>query len=69
MAATVIEATSKRFKGEQALGCLAIIVGLIGSFVVGNAGNQTVGTVFAAMFLIGIPLYIGARVAAWWHHG
>lgn len=67
MNATVIEATSKRFKGEQVAGCLMFIFGLfISSFA---ALSEGIKNGFAAMSIVGIVLFLGARIGAWWHHG
>lgn len=65
----LIEATSKRYKGLQAIGVVMMCLG-VATCAITAAGRGSGGTV-AGMILSfgGLFLYLGARIAAWWQHG
>jgi hypothetical protein len=60
---TVIEQTSKKWKGFRALGCLSLVLG----FLAIGAWDAPVAGLLLVTF--GLVAYIGGRVGAWWHHG
>lgn len=59
-----IEQTSKRWKSTQLAGGILIAIGIVMMF--NGDGVAAVG-IFAA--LIGIAMYVYARVGAWWQNG
>ena len=65
-----IERTSKHYKGLILIGASSICVGVF-SCVASCNENPTPwwGTVGLWFFMAGVMLYVGARIAAWWHHG
>lgn len=70
MATTVIEATSKPLKSQAAGGCLMAIIGLVVAFTVGStSGNGSWHTIGLIIAIVGMLIYLNARVNTWWHHG
>lgn len=57
-----IEQTSKKWKGLQLAGSLAIALGIVFMF----AGSMGLG---AFLGFIGILAYIYGRAGGWWHNG
>lgn len=66
---TVIEATGKRWKGLQLCSVLVVFLSLIFFVALTRAGEHTTASFVALAFIVGIVLFIYARVMAWWHHG
>lgn len=66
-----IEQTAKRFKAWQLLGGLMTAAGCVTQ--VAAFGSDPVRPEAALsgglLFLAGIAVFLGARAAAWWHHG
>lgn len=61
-----IEQTGKVYKGQQALGVVAIVVGII-MMMAGDSGSGA--NVFGAIVAgIGLIVYFAARLGAWWNH-
>jgi uncharacterized membrane protein HdeD (DUF308 family) len=58
-----IEATAKRWKLMQLLGVLAIMLGVALMF------NEPTRLAAVLLVLIGVPMWVFGRVAAWWFHG
>lgn len=62
MKPTVIEQTGKKYKGLMLLGlvicCVSVVLMVSGDYPVAG----TVGMV------IGLSVYFGARIGAWWNH-
>ncbi|NLF40280.1 zinc-ribbon domain-containing protein [bacterium] len=74
----VIEQTSKRFKGVQALGCGLMLAGFFVPLIIGiimsesrtQSNTAMAGLVVATLLLpVGFVLWIVGRARAWWHHG
>jgi hypothetical protein len=66
----VVELTAKRWKGLQAAGIGALLLGVV--MCVGSvSGEGSAGTVTAATLLMvaGAATVLVARLLAWWHHG
>ncbi len=66
-----VERTSKRWKGQMVAGCLLMFVAIfiiVAPIVAGDLSraNPVVGGGF---FLIGLIVWLGAKVSAWWNHG
>ncbi len=65
-----VEATGKLWKACQALGVLAIIVGVVvliaGAQTKDNEGMVAIG---ALLFILGFIGYVIGRACAWWFHG
>lgn len=57
----LIELTSKRIKAAQFWCVVSFIVGMCMSI----ANNPLGGVIMVVAFLF----FLGARIAAWWHHG
>lgn len=58
---TTIQQTSKGWKAAQLIGVVLMCVAVVG--FVSRAGWA------APLGLLGVVLYAGGRVGAWWHHG
>ena len=56
-----IQQTSKPYKGAEAVGVALLILGLVST-----AWHLAMGAVVA---LVGLTLWISARLGAWWHNG
>jgi hypothetical protein len=56
---TTIEATGKKWKAFQAIGLVLAIVGFVA--ILNEASPATM--------LIGVALFLGSRLGAWWMHG
>ena len=54
--------TAKKYKGAQLAGAALMCVGVVSC--VGKEPGIFVGT-----FTLGLLVYLGARIAAWWNHG
>lgn len=63
---TTTQATAKKFKGQQLIATVLCIAGVITIIGGEAAGTKTIGSL---IFLLGIILFIVARVRSWWHHG
>lgn len=63
----LVEQTSKRFKALQALGVLAIIVGVIWLIVAVQTESETGWP--GLLLILGVPAWISGRVLGWWFHG
>jgi hypothetical protein len=65
------QATSKKFKAQQLLSALMIIVGFVWLMTLGSqtspSGAQ--GVIPVLLLLSGLIWFLVARVRAWWHHG
>ena len=55
--------TAKSLKAAQAIGAILIALSLLGLMT-----NSNHAYILLA-FILGVALYIGARLAAWWYHG
>ena len=67
------ERTSKHWKGLQLLGVALVIFGVISVFIAPSFtpqdGSFSIMAVMPGLsFLIGMGIYIYARIMAWWHH-
>ena len=62
-----IQKTSKKWKGLQLVGMLAICVGIFGCFT-GVAQDEPSLTCSAISWTIGVPALIIGRFGAWWNH-
>jgi hypothetical protein len=62
---TTTQTTSKRFKGQMAVGLTLCIVAAVMWF----ARVPAQSLLPAILFLLGGGLYLSARVRGWWHHG
>ena len=62
---TTIEKTSKKYKGQQAGGCALSIFGVL----IAASGTAEGGTIGGIMIVVGLIMYFGSKVEAWWHHG
>jgi hypothetical protein len=54
--------TSKTYKAIQLAGALCLIVGVVSC----SSGAPEKSGI---LFLVGICLYVGGRLGAWWNHG
>ena len=61
VAVQTIEKTGKDWKVAQAVGAVAMLLGLPTCVVSGDAG--------AVVMLLGLATFIVGRVGAWWFHG
>ena len=62
--------TSKGHKAAQLIGALMIIFGLAGQCHMTDVTGDTSGSeVSIAIAIIGLLIYLLARVSAWWDHG
>lgn len=68
---TTTQLTSKKFKGQQVVAVLMIIVGAVWlSVYLGANANQGNGAGWAILtLLVGMIWYIVIRIRTWWHHG
>ena len=66
---TTIQATGKRWKGVMLIGVLLSIGGCL--VTIGASPGDSEGPFMGGVlvFLLGLALFVGARVGAWWHHG
>jgi drug/metabolite transporter (DMT)-like permease len=63
---TTIQATAKRIKLHMLLAALLMCVGVV--LIVW--ADQPAGHLWGAgLSALGLAWFIGAKVAAWWHHG
>lgn len=62
--AQTIEATGKKWKMLQVVGIFLMIGGCVSAF--DKTNNPLVGS---GSISIGLILFVGAKVGAWWHHG
>lgn len=60
----VIERTSKSYKGAMLVGALMVIVGVI--WIISAPAGTTMPIILA---VLGIAVFIGARIQAWWDNG
>jgi len=76
----ITERTSKRYKGMQVLGALTVLLGFIGIVAAASQAKPTsaagVPGAFPAVIvasilaiIVGLCIYVAARILAWWHHG
>ncbi len=64
-----IEQTGKKWKGMQLIGALLVIVGVVMIVAMsGNPENTKYAGITILMPLIGLCLFIFARIGAWWNH-
>jgi predicted nucleic-acid-binding Zn-ribbon protein len=61
---TTVQATAKKFKGQQLIAIVVTCFGLLMMF--GSGGRELWPGVIA---LAGLVWYLIARTSAWWHHG
>jgi len=61
-----VELTSKRYKGQQVAGVVALCFGLF--IVLASGGNGAGAAIGGLLFVGGLVFWIGGRVGAWWHH-
>ena len=59
--ATTVEQTSKEIKWQQVIGTLVIFVGICVIFIDIN------WAIF--VIIVGLVIYLTARIRGWWHHG
>ena len=64
-----VEATSKQWKAGQAIGGIACAIGTM-SFC-GGIGSESPDAALVGLLIggLGFLLYLGSRIAAWWHNG
>jgi hypothetical protein len=70
------QATAKKWKALQALGCLGMLTG-IGLIVLGvrmqregdGRSSNALAAVAAVTLLTSLPAYAVGRIGAWWYHG
>jgi len=75
ISAQVIEGTGKKWKFMQFAGIVMMLVGtvscMIASYndeIMSASGTQGDGSGLPIMFLLGVFLYGGGRIGAWWYH-
>lgn len=66
LAATTVEQTGKEWKTLKLIGAALSILGVI--VLLGNR-QDGLSAFGAAVFVTGVAVFIGAGIAAWWHHG
>jgi hypothetical protein len=64
-----VEQTSKKYKGQQALGCVVALVSGVGVCTAATNEDTELGAKFMLGALFGLIWFIGARAFAWWNHG
>ena len=62
-----VELTAKRYKGQQLLGVILLVVAVVVAIASGGH-NAIAGALSSLMFLGGLSLWIAGRFGAWWHH-
>jgi len=65
MKTQTIQQTAKKWKALQAIGAVALIIGLVAMFA--SAPDVTTAAIITTS--AGLILYLVGRIAAWWHHG
>ena len=65
------EQTGKRWKALQLIGLAGILGGAAWGFAAGNMEAQSPEALAlpALCVILGLPLWLFARVGAWWFHG
>ena len=67
--AQTIQLTGKKYKAQQLLGVVALLLGLV-ILMAGLASNGSGATVFGTILMVGgLIWYLVARILAWWQHG
>lgn len=68
-----IQATGKRYKGQQILAAITVILGVVIGIGGGNGAsagsNNSAVSIGVALFLSGLAWFFLARFFAWWNHG
>jgi hypothetical protein len=67
--AQTIELTSKKYKAQQLLATLTIVLGMLTTCVATSAGSGGSGAPFGVMFFFGgLVWFIVVRFLIWWDH-
>ncbi len=64
-----VEHTAKRYNLAILIGGVLSAVGIIMALPSCFYETGLVGTIGQWLVVVGLPLYFGARILAWWHHG
>ena len=64
-----IEQTSKKYKGATAVGVVMILLGLVISFATCSQSTNSDTPIYGAwLAILGLIIYVVARIKIWWHH-